>query len=129
MSLACFYDSPNNARKKGLYISKTVTVSSSDAVKLRNYFNKISSYQSQFNGLAASVIGVGIKSTGKAIGYAIGSSVAFSVGTSFMKKISNNFDKIATRGCKFVKCKLYYKYHQEDSQNGAYFLDKVTFLS
>lgn len=128
MSLACFYESPNRAQKKGYTITKTATVGAANATKLRNYFQNMEKFRSSFNGLVISLLGSFISTTGKSMGYSTVTGGATMVAKSYLSNIGYQFDRIATRGCPFSKCRLVYKYHKQDSQNGAYFLSDVKFL-
>lgn len=120
-----FYCSPVRAEELGYELEESYTLSRSEAKKLRDEYEKMEQGQAWAVSVVLGVLGVAIKATVYAIGFAIGSATATAIASDFFQQLDNDFDEIATGDSAFADVILTYKYKRHGSNDGAYFLSSV----
>jgi len=77
-------------------------------------------------GAFLSVLGVAIKATVLAIGWALTTTTATAIGSDHFESLDNDIGAIADNGQQYTRIKCVYKYVRYGSSSGAYFLSEIT---
>lgn len=121
---------PSQAEKLGRTITKTISISESEARVIRDYYVKEGKKEEAVFGAFVSImVGVGTRNLKAALNIAAGTaSGAFTatVFKSYYSQLADKFDMITSDTP--VKCKMIYQYKRLASNDGFYWLKDIKVL-
>ncbi len=122
-----FLCSPAVKEAKGLgnTITKYYTMSNDEANILEDHYEAIELGEAWAIAIFLAMIGVAIKVTVLAIGWALSTTTATAIGSDFFESLDNDIGDIADNGQQYTRIKCVYKYVRHGSNSGAYFLSEV----
>ena len=113
------------AKGLGNTITKYYTMTNDEANSLEDNYEAIESGEAWAIGIFLSLLGVAIKATVLAIGWALTTTTATSIGSDHFESLDNDIGEIADNGQSKTRIKCVYKYVRHGSNSGAYFLSEV----
>ena len=119
------YKTPIQADKLGKTITKTQTITKTEAKQLRDYYNQIGSQQKTALALIATLVGGYL---GKVTGVVFG--ITYTLGSTkiqtYFENLGSQFATLVDDMCKSETVTFTYTYKRHGSNDGAYWLTKVT---
>lgn len=124
------YKTPAQAEKLGKTITKTISISESEARTIRDYYRAKGKKEETVFGIFVSVmVGIGTRNLKAALNVTAGAAAGAFTSTvfkSYYSQLADKFDMITSDTP--VKCKMIYKYKRLRSNDGYYWLKDIKVL-
>ena len=124
------YKTPIQAEKLGKKITKTVTITDTEARKIRNYYNSVDEGAGEmFNTFVGVMVGIATRNVKLAFALSSGAAAGLitnQIFKTYYSQLADKFDMLLDGNPN--KCKVTYTYKRHSSNDGAYWLTDLKVL-